>query len=414
MSVLDHPPVTQRPSLRLPARVDPDRPLAPRWWESIGAVVGASAVWMAIVTVAESARVGQTSWHFFDSAARLVFGRPRSSGGLHVYVSYPKFQFGPLSIVGAQVIRLGSFGHGPLLASVVMGALAPLILWILLDAARIVGYDDDGHRWTRAYAAAFCLPLVWGYLSVYSLHLDDALAITFMALALWGVAKRSDVAVGIGLGLAMASKPWAAAFLPLILALPSGRRGRAAGLAAICAGVFWLPFVLGDGGTVGALGHFRIGNVPESALRALGVHDRYTPSWDRAAQAALGAAAGTWCVRTGRWPAALMAAAAIRLAIDPGTHRYYAAGIVVFILAWELISSRWAVPLLSLTATTALIAPRYLGWSPAFSGDVRLGTCVLVLVCALVVRGPRSTGIASIDARRTAATAGTVHQLVAR
>jgi len=374
---------------------------------------------MAVITAVETTGSRKTSWHFFDRAARLVFGRaaPRSGGGLGVYVAHPKFQFGPLSIVTAEALRVGSFGHGALAAGIVMGAMAPLILWFVLDATRLahpsgpVAVPRTGHEELRqvrgstagglgllpAVTGALLLPLVWGYLSVYSLHLDDALAITLAVAAMWGVAKRSEVVVGLGLGLAMAAKPWAAAFLPLVLALPPGRRVRAGVIAVGTCAALWSPFVLGATGTTAALGHFTIKNAPDSALRAFGVHNPFTPNWDRAAQVVVGGAAGVWCARSGRWPAVLMAAAAVRLAIDPGTHRYYVAGIVAFVLVWEVISARWSLPAVTAATALALLEPHDLHWRAAVSGDIRLFACLVVLGLALVVKGPTTR---SGDTRR--------------
>ena len=343
---------------------------------------------MAVISVVETHRSRRTSWHFFDRAARLVFGHPlpRAGGGLGVYVAHPKFQFGPLSILSAQMLRVGSFGHGALAAEILMGAMAPLILWFALDASRLA---HDGHPpMVLATSAAVLLPIMWGYLSVYSLHLDDALAVTLTVAAVWGVAKHSELMVGLGLGLAMAAKPWAAAFLPLVLALPPGRRARAGALAIGTCAALWSPFVLGAAGTTSALGHFTIKNAPDSALRAIGVHNLVTPSWDRAAQVMVGGAAAVWCARTGRWPAVLMAAAAVRLAIDPGTHRYYAAGIVAFVLAWEIVTARWSLPVVSVITAVALLEPHDLHWRAATSGDIRLVACVALLSLALLVKGP--------------------------
>ena len=152
-------------------------------------MVTACAGWMAVISVVETHRSRRTSWHFFDKAARLVFARPapRAGGGLAVYVAHPKFQFGPFSIVTAEALRVGSFGHGALAGEVLMGVMAPLVLWFLLDAARTVGAPRGGARLgvLPAFGAAFCLPIAWGYLSVYSLHLDDALAITLAIAAMW-------------------------------------------------------------------------------------------------------------------------------------------------------------------------------------------------------------------------------------
>lgn len=360
-------------------------------------VVGASALSAAVVQLIGAGRPKTTSWHFFNDAARLLFahGHMESAGsGLDVYAAHPKFQFGPFTIIVAQVIRLVSFGHGTIGASLVIGALVPLMLWLILDAARLADPFGGALPVRAALIGGIPVAVPWAYLSVYSLHLDDALAVVFTVLALWGVAKRSDLAVGLGLGLAIASKPWAAAFLPVALALPKGNRLRGATIAIVSGIALWLPFVIDAHSTIAALGHFTIRNVPDSALRALGVHTTKTPSWDRVAQISVGATAGVWCVRTGRWPAAVMMAAAVRIALDPGAHLYYTSSLVAFVLAWELISRRSSIPLLSIVTGFALIEPRYLGVASSIAGDIRLGACVAILVMGLLVKGPGTTGSA--------------------
>ena len=360
---------------------------------STGQTVTVAAAWMVVLTAVQTRHATKTSWHFFAMASRLVFGRApaREGGGLAVYAVHPKLQFGPFSIVVAQALRIVSFGHGAVAATLLMGAMAPMLLWFVLDARRATTPAHPNLRLAPALAAALVLPAVWTFLSVYSLHLDDALAVTLAVAALWGVAKRSDLVVGISLGLAVASKPWALAFLPLVLALPAGRRRRAGGLAIGIPTLLWSPFLLGAAGTASALSHFTIRNAPDSALRALGVANPVTPSWDRAAQVVIGAAAAAWCACTGRWPAVFMAAMAVRLALDPGTHRYYTAGIVVFVLVWELLSRRWTVPVVSIATALALQLPHDRHWPAAEAGAVRLATFLVVLALALVISGPTPT-----------------------
>ena len=74
-------------------------------------------------------------------------------------------------------------------------------------------------------------------------------------------------------------------------------------LATIAAA--WLPFVIADPHTVAAM-HYTIRNMPGSALRALGISDPRTPSWDRPAQLLIGCALGVAAVRRGRWPAVIL------------------------------------------------------------------------------------------------------------
>lgn len=353
--------------------------------------VGLCGAWMVVVTAVLVHGATTTSWHVFADAAGLVFSRtPASSGGgLAVYAVHPRYQFGPFSIVVAEAIHLLALGHDQGLAVVPMGVLAPVLLWLVLDARRLVVGRPARLRPAPTLILTGGFALVWSLLSVSAMHLDDALAVTLAAAALWGVARGSAMVVGVGLGLAAASKPWALAFFPLVLALPAPRRVRATSVAVGIVAALWLPFVVGARGTVAALGRFTIVNQPNSGLRALHVLARRTPRWDRGAQLLLGGGVAAWCARTGRWPAALMGAAALRLAIDPGTNRYYATGIVALVAAWEVITARWPVPWASIATAVALIAPTRLPMSSMARADLRLGTCLALVALAVSVAGPR-------------------------
>jgi len=83
-------------------------------------------------------------------------------------------------------------------------------------------------------------------------HVDDALALGGAIVALWCVQSRRPVLCGLVLGLAVAFKPWAIAFVPLVLAFEGWDRWRAAGATLgviLCAS---LPFVLADRATLQA------------------------------------------------------------------------------------------------------------------------------------------------------------------
>lgn len=355
-----------------------------------GSVVGGCAGLLLVSTAWFGGRAANTSWHFFDTAARLVFGGTSlvHGHGLGVYAAHPKLQFGPLTILVAEAIRLVGHGHELGAANLAMGALGPVALWFALDTRRLVRGGDGRLAIVPAVVTATTVALAWTFLGIYAMHLDDALAVTLALVAVWGVARGSDLAVGLGLGLAVAAKPWAAAFLPLVLALPPVLRARAAALAVGSAAVLWLPFLVGAPHTAAALGHFTIPTAPNSALHALGVHDPRTPPWDRAAQLLLGGAAAAWCARHGRWTAVLVAAAAVRVGLDPATHRYYASGLVAFVLAWELATARWRTPMASLAVGSALLLPGVLHLPIFWRADLRLATCVLLVVAALAVPGP--------------------------
>ncbi len=94
--------------------------------------------------------------------------------------------------------------------------------------------------------------------------------------------------------------------------------------------------MLADPHTLAAAGTFTIPNVPESALRALGVHSSATPSWDRIAQIALGCALGVIAVVRRRWVAVIALGIGARLVLDPSVYTYYTAGLAMGLLLWDL------------------------------------------------------------------------------
>jgi hypothetical protein len=227
--------------------------------------------------------------------------------------------------------------------------------------------------------------------------------------------------MGISLGLAAAAKPWAFVFLPVILLplasearasearAPEARvgaaRGRvpagmwAVGVAPVAvapvavAGVAvaavtlaaWLPFFLGDPATSNAL-HYQIANMPNSALRALGVAAARTPSWDRSVQIALGCVLGLVAIVRRRWAALILLGAGARIALDPGVHKYYTPEVMAGALLWELLGQRRPWPVWTVLTFLALNLSPVLTGDNALLGDIRLG--LVVAFTAAVLLGP--------------------------
>src|SRR5207302_2479783 len=153
--------------------------------------------------------------------------------------------------------------------------------------------------------------------------------------------------------------PWALVFLPVLLIFGVGNRRVAVAWATALAtlAVAWLPFFVADPGTIHAA-RFLIRNQPNSALRALGVRDNYTPSWDRSAQVVLGCALGALAVWRRRWPAVLLLAGGARLLLDPAAHSYYTPDVMVGALLWDVLGGRRPIPLWTLASFAALnVAP---------------------------------------------------------
>ncbi|MDX6466427.1 MAG: hypothetical protein QOI27_1467 [Gaiellaceae bacterium] len=314
------------------------------------------------------------SWRFFDLGARLLFSNS-AGGGLHLYASHPMLQIGPLSFLVAAPLRLADPWHGRITAIVLMTALGPVLLW-LIGTLRVVGAHAIS-RQRLALAGVVFLP-IWTEVAAHFAHLDDVLALTFAVLALHAVNRNHAVLAGLLLGCAADSKPWAAAFIPLVFVLEPRLRRRAAAAWALTIAGAWLPFLLADPRSL-RVASFTIPNAGSSALRALGVYDARTPSWDRPMQLVLGCALAWVLVRTGRWPAALFAVITVRLLFDPGTYAYYTSGLVLAAILVDLLLTTRRIPLYALSAAVVVYAARATPLDVHALGLLRATYCVAAL-----------------------------------
>lgn len=320
------------------------------------------------------------SWHFFTDGTRALLG----GSGLHLYAQHPDLQIGPLAFLVAGVTSPLPAGVQRGVAQVAMTAVAPLLLWLL---APLVG-GDPGRRRLRLLVAGLVLAPTWTVLSVRWMHLEDVLALglSVLAVRLVGLAVRDDraaepgpsatsgrsawsggsawsgrsawsgAAAGLALGAAMTAKPWAIGFVPLLLALPLRQvvRGVAAAAATALAG--WGPFVAADPGTLAAL-HPPVPVTDSSGLWTLGIRGPAVPAWGRTVQLVGAPLAGLLAVLRRRWPGVMLAAVAVRLALDPQDIAYYAAGAVVAALVVDLLVTRWVVPWTALVTAVVLWQP---------------------------------------------------------
>ena len=347
--------------------------------------------WTALWFSAKAAHGGQ-SWHFSAQGAQLLWEgatRHQAPGGLDLFANYPRLQSGPLTFALAEPITWFGPHNGLVAAELVMTLLGLLALFAVERAAYAARPDvpPSRIRWTVLGGGALLIPL-WALTGVGYAHFDDVLALTFAALAVWAVAAGRAVLVGVWVGLAVDSKPWAAAFLPLLFALPASVRGahgrRRAALACLALVVLaWLPFLMADPNSLNAA-RFTIVNVPDSALRALGVHDPRTPGWDRSAQIAAGCLFGSLAVWRGRWPAAVLIGVCARIALEPNDYAYYFAGLLLGALCWDLLGSRRPQPVMTLSVTALVFALPALGVSPQFYGNIKLWTMVGATLAALL------------------------------
>jgi hypothetical protein len=340
----------------------------------------------ALAWVAFQAGMAGQSWHFFAQGGRLLFVNAPGAG-LQLYAAHPDLQIGPLALALSGVLRALGPGNGEATAVAVMSLTGPLMLaavWRLLSAG------EQRRRSRLLFAGLLFLP-VWTELTTHFAHLDDLLALGFSVAALHAVARRHPVWAGLALAAAVDSKPWAAAFVVLLFALP--RRQWLAALAAFTGGiaVIWLPFLLADQRTLSAVTGFTIPNDHSSALRVLGVMDPRTPWWDRSAQLLLGMAGGAVAVRRGRWPAVLLVAVAARILLDPGVYAYYTSGALLGTVVVDLVVTRWRLPWATATAVLLLYAARFTHALIPFSlhqlGILRLVFAIGVPVMVLGIPG---------------------------
>src|ERR1700736_440897 len=127
-----------------------------------------------------------------------------------------------------------------------MTAAGPLCL------AWIAPLVPDRQRRLRVFLAALVLMPAWTVLSVRFGHLDDVVALVLAVGALRAVAANRPGFAGLALGAAVATKPWALGFVPLLLVLDRQRLaalGRA--LAVVVAA--WAPFMIANPATLSAL-----------------------------------------------------------------------------------------------------------------------------------------------------------------
>ena len=203
--------------------------------------------------------------------------------------------------------------------------------------------------------AAMLLTPAWTVLSVRWGHLDDVLAMTGAIVAVRAVSAGRPVLAGAALAAAIAAKPWAVAFLPLLLVLPRGRL-RAAAMAAAGTAAAWAPFLLANPRTLSAL-HPPVALSPASGLHTLGARGRTIPAWGRTAQLVVSPTVALAVSLTRRWPGVLLVAVAVRLALDPQDNAYYIGSAALAAAVFDLLGTSWTIPWTTLATVVCLWQP---------------------------------------------------------
>jgi hypothetical protein len=309
---------------------------------------------------------------------------------LHVYAEHPVLQIGPLALAAAWGLGRLAYGHSLLAAQLLGAGLGVgVVALVRRIAARAVTLGDRPVAAVsrgKLMVAAACFVPVWLYAAVDSVHLDDVLALAFGLAALALVQSGRPVWAGLAIAAAVDSKPWALPLGVVLLALAPGRaRATGAGVAVAGVAAGWLPFFLADPGTVRAL-HYTIVNTALSGLRVLHVTSARTPPWDRPVQALVGAALGIAALRRGRVTGVPLLVLASRLALDPGTNRYYTAGVAAGALLWDLTGSRRRWPWWSITVLLVLHLARWVPALDAVHGPALVAFAVAAAVSVLSAR----------------------------
>ena len=301
------------------------------------------AAWTALWAWLQSNPSG-LSWHFFVSGSHLLF----DGAGLNLYAEHPELQIGPLAfLVAAPLTSLGDAAQP--VALILMTAAGPLCLTLIAPLA------PDRQRHLRVFLAAIVLMPAWTVLSVRFGHLDDVVALVLAVGALRAIAANRAAAAGLALGAAVAAKPWALGFIPLLLVLDKQRLA-AAGSALGGVIAAWAPFIIANPATLAAL-RPPVGVAPSSGLHALGYRGDLIPAWDRVGQFVLAPIAALAPVLRGRWPGLFLVAVAVRLAMDPKDNPYYIGGAALAAVIFDLLATRWTIPWATLITILLLWQP---------------------------------------------------------
>jgi hypothetical protein len=361
------------------------------WWRRDWHLI-VLGLW-AVACFARFAPHGGIAWHFFTEGSALLFGGGGGvgahRGGLHLYADYPQLQIGPLAFVVAQGLRPFSPHHGVFVAEAVLMAIGLYLLRELTNIALIIRPEflqrPAAFRVTALIGGAVFLA-GWAELAATFAHLDDALALLLAVLAVRAAMAGHPVLTGLCIGLATDCKPWALVFLPVALMLQPRAWWRAAVAALAVIAAAWLPFAIADHHTLAAM-HYTIRNMSGSALRALGVSQPRTPSWDRPAQVLIGCALGAAAVWRGRWPAVILLGVGARIALDPADWGYYTAGVLAGALLWDLVRTARPIPVWTVTSFAALTAVQAITRDSAVLGLLRLGLVIAFTAAALLGPG---------------------------
>lgn len=371
----------------------------------VRAVRARTIIWLFVLAAVAARYVGRSDgdWEEIFDATGLLFGVHgpihHLPGGLHLYASYPEFQFGPLALIAAVPLWAAGWSARWLAAVAMLG-----IGWaslVLIDRAASgtgsAGTDVGAARPARVEPAELgrlvggvVAAVAWVPLAARYLHIDDALAVLAIVGAVVAIRCERGVLAGLLVGAAIGCKPWAAPMMPMLAGLPRTQWRRAAAAAVAATAAVWLPFLIAAPSMVRA-GSPQVDVSDASVLRLFGVPGGIGPGWVRPVQLVVAGMCATVAATRGRWTGVALVVLAVRILVDPGTFEYYTSALVVAALVWDTVARSSAVPVATVSAALALDLAEVVVASATARAVLRLGA-VLGLVgwvtCA-PIRRPR-------------------------
>ena len=371
----------------------------------VRAVRARTIIWLFVLAAVAARYVGRSDgdWEEIFDATGLLFGVHgpihHLPGGLHLYASYPEFQFGPLALIAAVPLWAAGWSARWLAAVAMLG-----IGWaslVLIDRAASgtgsAGTDVGAARPARVEPAELgrlvggvVAAVAWVPLAARYLHIDDALAVLAIVGAVVAIRCERGVLAGLLVGAAIGCKPWAAPMMPMLAGLPRTQWRRAGAAAVAATAAVWLPFLIAAPSMVRA-GSPQVDVSDASVLRLFGVPGGIGPGWVRPVQLVVAGMCATVAATRGRWTGVALVVLAVRILVDPGTFEYYTSALVIAALVWDTVARSSAVPVATVSAALALDLAEVVVASATARAVLRLGA-VLGLVgwvtCA-PIRRPR-------------------------
>ena len=334
-------------------------------------------------------------WYTFVYGGRVLLGAMpgHHAAAIHLYADNAAIQIGPPPLLLSGVIALLGGRNSDLVAGTVIVLLGLVTMWCVELTARALAAHECRELQKRIWLGSAVLMVPWAYSAGSFVHLDDAMALTAAAAAVAVLVRRGSWTVVAGcLGFAAACKPWAIVLFPLLYVLEM-HRTKAVLLAFVVAVGWWVPFVIGDPGTVAALGGFAVPVDPHSAVHSLGLATGSSPKWLRPLGLYVSTAAALVCAFSGRWALAPAMGLVLRVGLDPQALSYYALGPLLGALLLDAaIGSRWW-PQWTLTVAGLMYA------APLVAGSEAAAVRLMGLVTLLALVGVTAWRIGRISLR---------------